>query len=243
MMGRGQSNHAVLRPAHTLSNRVRDATLSGESIQEHRDRGTTPALEQQLRALEDAAANAASGDGAALAQAGDLALSGGQRRRALGYYGRAIDTYLSGARYDAAAAVCRRVLRVEPRAVRTRATLAWIALGRGVHSNARREIEEYVRAALRAGEEQRAGRQLALMAQATLDPDLRRVLAELLGRLGAVKQAERVITEMSESSLRRMPSPEEQEEVWAQVLHAALMGPRELDAQNTSIQHPPDVTD
>jgi len=100
-----------------------------------------------------------------------------------------------------------------------------------------------VRAALRAGEEQRAARQLALMAQATLDPDLRRVLAELLGRLGAVKQAERVITEMSESSLRRMPSPEEQEEVWAQVLHAALMGPRELDAQNTSVQHPPDVTD
>ena len=243
MMGRGQQRRAVLHPAHALSNRVRDATLNGESIEKQEDRSTTPALEQQLRALEDAAAHAASGDGAALAQAGDLALSSGQRRRALGYYGRAIDTYLSGARYDAAAAVCRRVLRVEPRAVRTRATLAWIALGRGVHSNARREIEEYVRAALRAGEEQRAARQLALMAQATLDPDLRRVVAELLGRLGAVKEAERVITEMSESSLRRMPSAEEQEAVWAKVLHAALMGPRDLDARDTPVQHPPDVTD
>ncbi len=202
-----------------------------------------PGLEQQLRVLEDAAVQAAPGDGAPLAGAGDIALDAGQRKRALAYYGRAIDTYLSGGRYDAAAAICRRVLRIAPRAVRTRATLAWIALGRGVHANARREIEEYVRAALRAGEEQRAARQLALMAQATLDPDLRRVLAELLGRLGAGKDAERVIAEMSATSLRRMPSAEEQEQVWAQVLRAALMGPRELDAAPDATAHPPDSLD
>ncbi len=216
--------------------------MSGDIIEEQEGQADDggPAFEQQLRALDDAAAQAAPGDGSDLARAGDLALDAGQRQRALAYYGRSIDTYLSGARYDAAAAICRRVLRIAPRAVRTRATLAWIALGRGVHANARREIEEYVRAALRAGEEQRAVRQLLLMAQATLDPDLRRVLAELLGRLGAGKEAERVITDMSETSLRRLPSQEEQEQVWAQVLHAALMGPRELDAQEDSDRHPPD---
>ncbi|HEU5208558.1 MAG TPA: hypothetical protein VFU06_04020 [Longimicrobiales bacterium] len=219
--------------------------MSGKSLEEQDSRGgdSGQAMEQQLQALDDAAAAAGPGDGAPFAQAGDLALSGGQRQRALEYYGRAIDTYLSGSRYDAAAAVCRRVLRIAPRAVRTRATLAWIALGRGVHANARREIEEYVRAALRAGEEQRAARQLSLMAQATLDPDLRRIIAELLGRLGAVKEAERVISDMSETSLRRMPSAAEQEQVWAQVLQAALMGPRELDAHGRDDQHPPDVMD
>ncbi len=206
-------------------------------------RGTSM-LEQELTALEQAAAAAAPGDGAVLARAGDLCLDAGQRQRALVYYGRAIDTYLSGARWDAAAAVCRRVLRIAPRAVRTRATLAWIALGRGVHASARREIEEYVRAAVRAGEEQRAARQLALMAQATLDPDLRRVLAEMLARLGASTDAEHIMGELARADARREPpSAEQQQQVWAQVLRAALMGPRELDAQAQNAQHPPDTLD
>lgn len=201
-------------------------------------------LEQELAALEEAATAAAPGDGAMLARAGDLCLDVGQRQRALGFYGRAIDTYMSGSRWDAAAAVCRRVLRIAPRAVRTRATLAWIALGRGVHASARREIEEYVRAAARAGEEQRAARQLALMAQATLDPDLRRVLAELLARLGASTEAEHIVNDLARSGGRREPpSAEQQEQVWAQVLRAALMGPRELDAHAQSAHHPPDTID
>ena len=239
---------AGVRPAHGMRRVASEPTVSGrhvsgESLEEQDSRGVdgASALEHQLNALE-AAAEAVPGDGAPYAQAGDLALSSGQRQRALEYYGRAIDTYLAAGRYDAAAAVCRRVLRIAPRAVRTRATLAWIALGRGVHANARREIEEYVRAALRAGEEQRAARQLSMMAQATLDPDLRRIIAELLGRLGAVKEAERVIAEMAETDLRRLPSVEEQERVWSQVLRAALMGPRELDAASDD-QHPPDVLD
>lgn len=201
------------------------------------------ALEQQLSALDAASAAAEGGiDAAVLTRAGDLCLGAGQRRRALVYYGRAIDAYLLAARYDAASAVCRRVLRIAPRAVRTRATLAWLAIGRGVHTQARREIEEYARAAIRAGEETRAARQLSLMAQATRDPDLRRVLAELLARTGATRDAEQILHDLASGrDARTLPSPELQQQLWEQVLHAALMGPLELDEQADAASHPPDT--
>lgn len=199
------------------------------------------ALEHELALLEAAAA-ANTSDGALMTRAGDLCLDAGQRRRALAYYGRAIDLDLTAGRYDAAAAVCRKVLRIAPRAVRTRATLAWLAIGRGVHASARRAIEEYVSAASRAGEEQRAARQLALMAQATRDPDLRRILAELLARVGAGADAQQLMRDLESGRENRMvPSREQQEHVWGQVLRAALMGPRELDQQPESARHPPDT--
>jgi hypothetical protein len=204
-----------------------------------------PALERELAGLEAEAADAPPGRRALfLGRAGDLCLGAGQRARALGFYGRSIDGYLSGAHYDAAASVCRKVLRISPRAVRTRATLAWLAVGKGLHGNARREIDDYVRAAVRAGEERRASRQLALMAQATLDPDLRRVLAEHLARTGAVRDAERIMRELAAGrDARTLPSLEQQEKLWEQVLHAALMGPQELDSRPDELQHPPDVVD
>lgn len=207
------------------------------------DDDSPSALELELAELDAASARADGGaDAALLARAGDLCLDAGRRQRALGYYGRAIDSYLSAARYDAAAAVCRKVLRIAPRAVRTRATLAWLAIGRGVHTQARREIEDYARAAVRAGEETRAARQLALMAQATRDPDLRRVLAELLARAGATSDAEQILRDLASGrDARTLPSPEQQERVWEQVLRAALMGPRELDERTGAANHPPDV--
>lgn len=207
------------------------------------DEESASALEQELSALEAASRGAEGGvDPALLARAGELCLGAGQRQRALAYYGRAIDAYLRAARYDAAAAVCRRVLRIAPRAVRTRATLAWLAIGRGIHTHARREIEDYARAAIRAGEETRAARQLSLMAQATRDPDLRRVIAELLARTGATRDAEQIVHDLASGrDARTLPSPEFQQQLWEQVLQAALMGPRELDEQTDAVNHPPDT--
>ncbi len=218
---------------------IRDIVRRTDAL---REEDASSSLEQQLATLEAASAAAPQGDGAALSHAGDLCLGAGQRQRALGYYGRAIDVYLTAGRYDAAAAVCRKVLRIAPRAVRTRATLAWLALGRGVHADARRAIEDYVRAAQRAGDEQRAARQMALMAQATRDPDLRRVLAELLAHLGAGTDAEQIMHDLAAGrDARTLPSVEQQERIWAQVLRAALMGPRELDEAAESVRHPPDT--
>jgi predicted Zn-dependent protease len=200
-------------------------------------------LERELAALEAEAAKALPGyEAQFLNRAGDLCLGAGQRGRALGYYGRAIDHCLVAGRYDAAAGICRKLLRISPRAVRTRATLAWLALGKGLYGDARREIDDYVKAATRAGEEARAARQLAMMAQATLDPDLRRVLAEHLVRLGNTGDAERIIRELASGrDARTVPSAEQQEKVWAQVLRAALMGPQELDAAADPVHHPPDT--
>ena len=200
-------------------------------------------LERDLASLEAEAARAVPGyEAQFLNRAGDLCLGAGQRRRALGYYGRAIDHCLVAGRYDAAAGICRKLLRISPRAVRTRATLAWLALGKGLHGDARREIDEYVKAAARAGEERRAARQLSMMAQATLDPDLRRLLAEHLVRLGEQAEAEHIIRDLASGrDARTMPSAEQQDKLWAQVLRAALMGPAELDAE--SMHHPPDTID
>ena len=202
-------------------------------------------LERELAALETEAGRAVPGyEAQFLNRAGDLCLGAGQRSRALGYYGRAIDHCIVAGRYDAAAGICRKLLRISPRAVRTRATLAWLALGKGHYGDARREIDEYVKAATRADEGRRAARQLAMMAQATLDPDLRRMLAEHLARLREAADAQHIIRDLASGrDVRTMPSPEQQEKVWAQVLHAALMGPRELDAAADSVHHPPDTLD
>src|SRR2546421_12372724 len=92
--------------------------------------GAEPNLERQLKALEAQADEAMPGFGAQfLNRAGDLCLEARLNRRALVYYGKAIDSYLHGGRYDPAAAVCRKLLRVSPHSVRAHCTLAWLALG------------------------------------------------------------------------------------------------------------------
>lgn len=104
-------------------------------------------IDAELARHERAARRALPGDdGAALNQAGDVYASAGENPKALGFYGRAIDAYIEAQRFSAAGAVCRKLLRIEPRAVRPRCTLAWIDLAQGFDQDAIRQIGTYVRA-------------------------------------------------------------------------------------------------
>lgn len=182
-------------------------------------------LEKQLRALEQQAEIALPGfDAQFFNRAGDLCVEGQDRDRALGYYGRAIDAYLRAGRYNAAGAVCRKLLRISPGSVRARCTLAWLSIGKGLMGDAQWEVEEYVDAAVAAGQGDLAARQLRMMADATYDPELRALLADHLHKLG------------DDESASLIPAPdadaerEEPEALWSRVLRAALMGPEDLRA-------------
>lgn len=189
----------------------------------------TDDLETTLRQLEAEAERA--GPGAAahdLSRAGDLCLGAGQRERALGYYGRAIDASLRARRYNAAAGLCRKLLRVAPGAVRTRCTLAWLALGRGDIEETRREVGGYVDAA--AGEDQRrlAALHLHMMAETTRVPEIRRLLAGYLETLGRVETAADIRATVAGDVSPPALSAHEQELLWRAVVDAATLNPEEL---------------
>lgn len=182
-------------------------------------------LEKQLSALEQQADIALPGfDAQFYNRAGDLCVEAQDRERALSYYGRAIDAYLRAGRYNAAGAVCRKLLRVSPGSVRARATLAWLSIGKGLLSDAQWEVEEYVEAARAAGQVDLARKQLRLMAEATQNVELRALLADHLRKVGDDEGAERVV----DMPLEELAGREEAEALWSRVLRAALMGPRDL---------------
>ena len=182
-------------------------------------------LEKQLNALEQQADVALPGfDAQFYNRAGDLCVEAQDRDRALSYYGRAIDAYLRAGRYNAAGAVCRKLLRVSPGSVRARATLAWLSIGKGLLSDAQWEVREYVDAARSAGQVDFARKQLRMMADATHNEELRTLLADHLRKLGDEGGAEYVLAKPAEDQ----SGPENAEALWSRVLRAALMGPRDL---------------
>jgi tetratricopeptide (TPR) repeat protein len=187
--------------------------------------GSEPGLEKQLTSLEQEAEVALPGfDAQFYNRAGDLCVEAQDSKRALTYYGRAIDAYLRAGRYNAAGAVCRKLLRVSPGSVRARATLAWLSIGKGLLSDAQREVDEYVKAAATAGRTDLARKHLQMMADSTYDDDLRALLADHLRKLGDTSAAERIMAEGGTSGGQR----EEAEALWSRVLRAALMGPDDL---------------
>ena len=180
-------------------------------------------LENQLQALEQQADIALPGfDAQFFNRAGDLCVEAQDRERALAYYGRAIDAYLRAGRYNAAGAVCRKLLRISPGSVRARCTLAWLSIGKGLLGDAQWEVDEYVDAAVAGGQADLAARQLRMMADATYDPELRALLADHLRKLGDDDAASHVAAPAQESTR------EEPEALWSRVLRAALMGPQDL---------------
>lgn len=182
-------------------------------------------LEKQLKSLEQQAEVALPGfDAQFYNRAGDLCVEVRARRRALTYYGRAIDAYLRAGRYNASGAVCRKLLRVSPGSVRARATLAWLSIGKGLLSDAQWEVDEYVEAAVAAGRTDLARKHLRMMADSTYNHELRALLADHLRKLGDAEAAERIMTE----AVREESEREEAEALWSRVLRAALMGPDDL---------------
>jgi predicted Zn-dependent protease len=186
-----------------------------------------PGLEKRLQSLEQQAEIALPGfDAQFFNRAGDLCTDAGDHRRALGYYGRAIDAYLRAGRYNAAGAVCRKLLRISPGSVRARCTLAWLSIGKGLLSDAQREVDEYVDAAVSADQADLARKQIRMMADATYNQELRVLLADHLHKLDDPETAERILASGPDEEQR-----EEAEALWSRVLRAALMGPEDLRGQ------------
>jgi hypothetical protein len=186
----------------------------------------TSDLERDLRRLEAEADRA--GPGAAshvLNRAGDLCLGSGDRDRALGYYGRAIDASLSARRYNAAAGLCRKLLRVAPGAVRTRCTLAWLALGRGDVEETTQEVGAYVDAALHANQRALTTAHLRRMAATTGVPAIGRMVAGHLERLDRAEEAHAIAAALTEPADTPALTAEQQEQLWRQVVASALLGP------------------
>jgi tetratricopeptide (TPR) repeat protein len=188
-----------------------------------------PGLEKRLQSLEQQAEIALPGfDAQFFNRAGDLCAEANDDRRALSYYGRAIDAYLRAGRYNAAGAVCRKLLRISPGSVRARCTLAWLSIGKGLLSDAQREVDEYVEAAVSAGQVDLARKQIRMMADATYNPELRVLFADHLHKLDDSATAERIVAEDPAAQGPR----EEAEALWSRVLRAALMGPEDLRGQD-----------
>src|SRR5690606_22402582 len=107
----------------------------------------TVTLATELEELERQAREASPGYDAQLYnRAAELCLNAGDRVSALKYLGRAIDAYLDTGRFNAAAVLCQKVLRISPEAVRARSTLTWLALGQEDVEGAERALADYVAA-------------------------------------------------------------------------------------------------
>lgn len=125
-------------------------------------------------------------------RAGDLCYEAGQRERALLYFDAAIDLYLSAGRFAASAAICEKLIRLNPRIVRARCTLAWLAIGRGLDDEAIRRVEEYGEAAMRQERPTVAQRQLRAMAEEADSEMVLEAIAHALLKLGDVTAADKV---------------------------------------------------
>lgn len=158
---------------------------------------------------------------------GDSFTRGGDRERALEYYGTAVDDCLAAGLYDVAAEVCGRMIDGYPDVVRARFTRAFLTLGKALRESApdtlRRaqdELADYLRAAKRARQQLRAVAQLRLLAGATGRADVVDLIAEQLVAIGHPRAAE----EVREEFRRRRPDRSESldpRERWTRILLGA----------------------
>ncbi len=154
---------------------------------------------------------------------GDLYAKGEDRSGALKAYGRGIDSYLENGYYDAAAALCRKVIEIKPDVIRARCTLAFLSLGKEMLADAQREISYYVDVSRRAGMEDLAIKRLHLMAEATDSHETRTMLGELLLELGDAEGADDVLGAVNaERNALSGPPQEEQRDRWARLLRVAI---------------------
>lgn len=172
-----------------------------------------------LPAMESRAALAAQPDERAriLNLAGDLCFDAGHRERALQYYDRSIDTYLSAGLYAAAVAVCQKVVRLTPEVIRARCTLAWMAIARGMLDEARERIRDYAEAATRMSDARLAWGHLRMMAEVCESQEVLETVAEALLRLGDARGADRVYGAAYGGPLDRK-LPEEPTQRWSVVM-------------------------
>jgi tetratricopeptide (TPR) repeat protein len=156
--------------------------------------------------------------------AGDLCVEADQQGRALLYYDSSIDLYVAAGRFASAAAICNKLIGLNPDIVRARCTLAWLAIARGLDDQARRLVEEYGEAALRLERPMVAQQQLRAMAEETDSDDVLEAISEALLKLGDAASADRVFGSTAPPATRspkHYPSPlDRQKAIVARVTRA-----------------------
>jgi hypothetical protein len=202
-----------------------DAPAERTAIEEHQHaRVSAIDLERVLPAMEQRAEQSPVPEERAriLSLAGDLCFDAGQRQRALHYFDRAIDTYLSAGQYANGVAVCQKVVRLTPEVIRARCTLAWMAIARGMLEEARDRIRDYAQAATRLQDARLAWGHLRMMAEVCADQEVQETLADALAHLGDHRGAELVNEAARGGELRQRRLPEEEDERWNVVMERVL---------------------
>jgi hypothetical protein len=182
----------------------------------HDSSSSSERLEVALKAVMDAMPHATPRQRAVLyKRAGDISVSVDERRKALGWYGRAVDQLLELGDAEEAARICRLIIFVQPDAVRARGTLTWIEIGTAQYPSAVEHLMDYASAARGAGQTVLAAQQLGWMYEVAADSALRhRILLELT-TLGEGQRARDLAMEATPVSLTR-------EQIWARVLDATV---------------------
>ncbi len=150
-------------------------------------------LTQRLQKLEAEAETAAPGYvGTSYNRAGDVALRSGDKDRAIGYYGRAIDAFLEDGQREAARGVANKIIRVRPSAVRTLCTLTWLDLAAKHSATALLHLRDYVDAAKDVDERALAAKQIYEMARVVPDSEFLGAVADALDALDFPQKAKSV---------------------------------------------------
>jgi hypothetical protein len=178
-------------------------------------------LELALKAVLDALPHGTPRQKAILyKRAGDICVSVDERRKALGWYGRAVDQLLELGDADEAARICRLIIFVQPDAVRARGTLTWIEIGTGQYDGAVEHLAAYAHAAREAKQTVLAAQQMEWMYDVAVSAALRDRIIQEMRTLGHPARAEAIA--------RRVPHPPPasltREQIWARVLDATVGG-------------------
>lgn len=154
-----------------------------------------------------------------LKRAGDVCVGMGEPRRALGWYGRAVDQHLELGEVEQAATLCRLIIYVQPDAVRARCTLTWIAIGTDRHPEAAEQLGAYLDAARQAGQAEMAAQQLGWMFGVVSSPNLRRQIVAGMRALGEDARADAMAEALRSDPA---PYPVDPERLWDRLMDATV---------------------
>jgi hypothetical protein len=127
-----------------------------------------------------------------LNKAGDLCLSVGDRRRALGYYGRAVDALLEDGQREKARGLAKKIIRLHPGAIKPLCTLTWLDLAARHMAMALLHLRDYVEAAKKGGQEDTTGDQIHSMARVVPQGEFLTAAADALDEMGFAGSADEV---------------------------------------------------
>jgi hypothetical protein len=143
-------------------------------------------LDAELAVIEERAEQESISQKATLyKRAGDLCAEHKSRDKlTVSYYGKSIDCYVKCSMFEAAAVLCRKLVKFSPTVVRAHFTLAALALLDQRVGDATSEVTSYVHAAKRTRTERLAIPRLRFLADVSDEPQLRTALVEGMLFLG-----------------------------------------------------------